>query len=208
MNDRQLFTSELTSAFPAPSAIFDEVYACLEEIEEVAHGECGSSFILINHLLASVPGLATELLVRNNEGQAGRLERFVGAALSAVVETADPNLLSGYIVRSTASTKVLAQLAEAYARFEPSRPYTPEELELFKRTFASKDPTVLMVASSLVRQVGRRSPALAVELICLTDFEVNARAIHDMFIVLKELDDYWVHAFLVASIQEDPGLVV
>jgi len=90
-----------------------------------------------------------------------------------------------------------------------------------------------MVASNLTRQVASRSPALAVELICLADFEVNARATHDMFmwlsgdnaipeadvatkreellrklVVLKELDDYWVRAFLTASIRKDPVLVV
>lgn len=233
LKDRQLLTADVITAFPEPNRLFDELHAALEEITTVAHDRYGSPFLLVNHLLSLVPGLATELLLRNNEGQAGHLDQYVGAALSAVVEAGDSNLVNEYVIRSEGSAKVLAQLAEAYARFEPSRPYTPEEVELFKRIFESKDPTVLMVASNLARQVASRSPALAVELICLADFEVNARATHDMFmwlsggktipeadveskrnellrklVVLKELDDHWVRAFLAASIKKEPLSVV
>ncbi|CAE6958600.1 Helix-turn-helix protein [Ectopseudomonas oleovorans] len=231
--DRQLLTTDLIKAFPEPSHLFDELHASLEEIATVAHDGYGSSFLLVNHLLTSVQGLATELLLRNNEGRAGRLDQHVGAALSAVVEAGDSGLVNDYVARSEGGTKVLAQLAEAYMRFEPTRPYTPQEVELFKRIFGSKDPTVLMFASNLARQVATRSPALAVELICLADFEISARATHDMFmwlsgdkaisevdvtnkrnellrklVVLKELDDYWVRAFLAAAMKKDPVSVV
>lgn len=233
VKNRQLLTADLVAAFPKPSRLIDELHASLEEITTVAHDRYGSPFLLMNQLLASVPGLATELLLRNNEGRAGHLEHYVGAALSAVVEAGDSSLVDDYVIRSEGSPRVLAQLAEAYTRFEPSRPYTTQEVELFKRIFESKDPTVLIVASNLTRQVASRSPALAVELICLADFEVNAGATHDMFmwlsgdntipeadvaakweellrklVVLKELDDYWVRAFLTASIRKNPVLVV
>jgi transcriptional regulator with XRE-family HTH domain len=233
VKNRQLLTADLIAAFPEPSRLLDELHASLEEITTVAHDQYGSLLLLVNHLLASVQGLATELLLRNNEGRAGYLDQCVGAALSAVVEAGDSSLVNEYVIRSEGSARVLAQLAEAYTRFEPSRPYTPQEVELFKRIFESKDPTVLMVASSLTRQVAGRSPALAVELVCLADFEVNARATHDMFmwlsgdkaipeadvaskrnellrklVVLKELDDYWVRLFLTASIKKDPVSVV
>jgi transcriptional regulator with XRE-family HTH domain len=233
VKDRRLLTADLIAAFPEPSRLLDELHDSLEEIATVAHDGYGSSFLLVNHLLASVQGLATELLLRDNEGRAGRLDQYVGAALSAVVEAGDSSLVNEYVIRSKGSAKVLAQLAEAYTRFEPSRPYTPQEVELFKRIFESKDPTVLMVASNLTRQVASRSPALAVELICLADFEVNERATHEMFMwlsggnaipeadvaskrnellrklaVLKELDDYWIREFLAASIKKDPVSVV
>lgn len=233
VKDRELLTTDLIAAFPEPSCLFDELHSSIDEIATVAHDPYGSPFLLVNHLLASANGLATELLRRNNEGRAGRLDQHVGAALSAVVEAGDSDLVNGYVMRSEVSASALAQLADAYMRFEPSRPYTPQEVKLFKRIFESKDPNVLMVASSLARQVARRSPALAVELICLTDFEVNARATHDMFmwlsgdhaipepdieskrnellkklVVIKELDDYWVRGFLTASIQNDPISVV
>jgi transcriptional regulator with XRE-family HTH domain len=233
VKDRQLLTAELITAFPEPKHLFEELHAALEEIATVAHDQYGSPFLLMNHLLTSVTGLATELLLRNSEGRAGRLDQYVGAALSTVVEAGDSSLVNEYVVRSEGSAKVLAQLAEAYTRFELSRSYTPQEIDLFKRIFESKDPTVLMVASNLTRQVASRSPALAVELICLADFEVSARATHDMFmwlsggetipeadvagkrnellrklVVLKELDDHWVHAFLTASIKQDPVSVV
>ena len=187
----------------------------------------------MNHLLVSVPGLATEVLLRDQLHRAGLLEQYVGTALGAVVEAGDSSLVDEYVLRSEGTSKVLAQLAEAYARVEPPRPYTSKEVELFKRIFESKDPTVLMVASHMTRQVAKSSPALAVELICLADFEANPRATHDMFmwlaganaipeaevagkrndllrklVVLKELDDYWMRAFLTASIKKDPVSVV
>lgn len=233
VKDRQLLTTDLVAAFPEPHHLFDELHACLEDIATVTHAGYGSSFILVNHLLASVQGLATELLLRNSEGRAGHLDQYVGAALSAVIEAGDSSLVNDYVLRSEGSSKVLAQLAEAYSRFEPFRPYTPQEVELFKRIFESKDQTVLMVASHMTRQVATRSPALAIELICLADFEANPQATHDMFmwlsgdeaipeaevagkrnellkklVVLQELDDYWVRAFLAASIKKDPGSVV
>lgn len=231
--NRQLLTADLIATFPEPCRLFDELHASLEEIATVAHEHYGSSFIFVNHLIASVEGLATELLLRNNEGRAGRLERFVGAALCEVVKAGDSNLVNAYAIRSKESDIVLAQLAEAYTRLEPSRPYTPQEMELFKRIFASKYSSVMMVASNLTRQVAIRSPALAVELICLADFEVNVRATHDMFlwlsdentipetyvankrdellrklVVLKELDDHWIRAFLAKSIKKEPVAVI
>lgn len=232
VKDRQLLTADLITAFPEPKRLFEELHAALEEIATVAHDRYGSPLLLMNHLLASVTGLASELLLRNNEGRAGRLDQYVGAALSTLVEAGDSCLVNAYVVRSERSDKVLAQLAEAYTRFEPSRPYTPQEVDLFKRIFESKAPTVLMLASNLTRQVASRSPVQAVELICLADFEVNTHATHNMFmwfsggtipeadlagkrnellrklVVLKELDDHWIHAFLTASIKLDPVSVV
>lgn len=229
VKDRQTLTADLAVAFPESSRLLDELQACLEEIATVASDGYGSPFLFLNHLLASVQGLATELLLRNNEGRAGRLAAYVGAALSAVVEAGDSSLVDEYVIRSKGSDKVLSQIAEAYARFESSRPYTPHEIDLFKRIFESKNSGVLGVASGLIRQVASRSPALAVELICLVDFEINERATHDMFmwlsgnnaipeadvlskrnellnklVVLKDLDDHWVRAFLLASIKQDP----
>ena len=230
---RELLTADLIAAFPEPSHLFDELHASMDEIATVPHAPYGVPFPLVNHLLAAAKGLATELLVRDNEGRAGRLDQYVGAALSAVLESGDSYLVNEHIMRSEGSAKALAQLADAYMRFAPSRPYTPQEVTLFRRIFESKDPTVLMVASSLVRQVARRSPALAVELICLTGFEVNARATYNMFmwlcgdhaipeadiaskrnellkklVVIEALDDYGVREFLKASIQKDPISVV
>ncbi len=233
VTNRRLLTADLIAKFPKPSQLIDELRACLDEITTVPRDQYGSPFLLMNHLLASVPGLATELLVRNNEGRAEVLEHYVGAALSAVVEVGDSSLVNEYVIRSEGSPRVLAQLAEAYTRFEPSRSYTAQEVELFKRIFESKDPSVLIVASDLTRQIAGQSPALAVELICLADFEVNTRATHDMFmwlsgdntipeadvaarrddllrklVVLKDLDDYWVREFLTASLRKDPTSVV
>jgi transcriptional regulator with XRE-family HTH domain len=233
VKDCDILKLDLMSAYPESSRLFDELQECLDEIAVFAHEGYGSSFIFINELLTSVKGLATELLLRNNDDRAGRLKQFVGVALSAVVEVGDSSLVNEYVARSEGSSKVLAQLAEAYTRFEPSRPYTPEEIELFKRIFQSQDPSVLSYASHMSRQIAIRSPALALELICMADFEINERATHDMFmwlagnkvipeayveakrnvllsklVVLKKVNDYWVHAFLVMSIKKEPPFVL
>lgn len=233
VKDRQLLTVDLVAAFAEPSPLFDKLQACLAEMAIVGHDGYGSPFIFVNHLLASVPGLATELLLRKRNAQAGRLDRYVGTALSVVVESGDSSLVNEHIARSDGSAEALAQLAEAYSRFVPSRTYTPQEVDLFKRIFVSKDSTVLFFAANLARQIAIRSPALAVELICSADLELNRQATHDMFmwltsgkiipeadlatkrnrllmklVVLKELDDHWVNAFLSASISKDPVSVV
>lgn len=233
VKDRQLLTVDLIVAFPKPSKLFDELETCLEEIAIFGHDGYGSPFLLVNHLLDSVAGFAAEILQRNNGGKAGRLAPYVGKALSVVIEAGDASIVNDYVARSEVSAEVLEQLAEAYSRFKPSRPYTPQEVALFKRIFKSKYPTVLFVASNLAQQVASRSPALAVELICSADFEVNSRATHDMFmwltggksiqeadlaskrrellmklVVLKELDDHWIRAFIAASIKHDPNSVI
>ncbi|WP_235863934.1 helix-turn-helix domain-containing protein [Pseudomonas jessenii] len=232
-SDRVILTTELMAAFPDAGGLFDELNDCLQDIKSVALNGYGSPFLLVNHLLSSVPSLAAELLRRNNEGQVGHLAPNVGKALSVAVEAGYSELVMGYVGRSEGSTEVLAQLAEAYARFESSRSYTPQEVALFRRIFESNDADVLFAASNLARQVAAKNPALAVELICSANFEVNTAATHDMFmliaggtpipkvdidsrrgellsklVVMKALGDYWVQSFLASSIKEDPSAVV
>ncbi|MGQ7863085.1 helix-turn-helix domain-containing protein [Pseudomonas sp. 32A] len=231
--DREVLTTELMAEYPEVGSFFDELHDCLQEIVSIAPKGYGSPSLLVNHLLSFVPGLAIELLCRNNEGRVGQLAPYIGKALSMAVEAGNSDLLVGYVNRSKDSIEVLAQLAEAYAKFEPLRPYTQQEITLFKRIFESKAPSVLLAASSLARRVSVRSPALAVELICLADFEVSSTATQDLFSLisrgnsipngdvisrrgeileklegLKVLDGFWVQDFLASSIQEDPVAVV
>ncbi|URV28335.1 helix-turn-helix domain-containing protein [Burkholderia gladioli] len=231
--DFERLAAELATNHQDAGRLLDDLHDCLRDIATIAPAGYGSPFILMNHLLSNVPNLATELLLRNNQSQAGLLTPYVGHALSVIVESGNLELVQGYVARSVESVEVLAQLADAYARFESSRPYTESEVALFKRIFESKDPTVLRIASNLVHQVAQRSPALAVELVCLVDFEVNLRATHDMFmwiasgntipqgdvdrrrsdlleklVALKTLDDHWLQAFLTTSIQVAPAAVI
>jgi len=71
-----------------------------------------------------------------------------------IIEGADLGLVEEYVASSKSSPEALAQLAEAYARLEASRPYTPKEIVLFRRIFESREPAVLFVASNLARQIG------------------------------------------------------
>lgn len=231
--EHQLLAADLGLRFPMSSELFDELQACLDEMYSVGGEEYGAPFMLVNHLLDSIPSFATEVLIRDVNGQVGLLAPYVGKALSVTIENGATNIVSDYVARSDGSAKVLAQLAEAYTRLESSRPYTVDEVELFKRIFGSTEPMVLSVASNLVRQVGTQNPALAVELICLANFEVNPQAIDHMFscliganpfpkfvvesrrrellqklVPLKEMGDYWIHTFLEKSIQADPAAVV
>lgn len=232
-SDRIVLTTELMAEFPDVGSVFDQLNECLQDIKSVASNGYGSPFLLVNHLLSFVPGLAAELLRRNCEGQVGHLAPYIGKALSVAVEEECSELVMDYVGRSEGSAEVLAQLGEAYARFEPSRSYTPEEVALFRRVFETNDPNVLYVAPNLARQVAARSPALAVELICSAKFEVNTAAVHEMFmliagdtvipkvevdsrrgellsklVLIKTLEDYWVQSFLSSSIKEDPSAVV
>lgn len=232
-SDRIVLTTELMAEFPDVGSVFDQLNECLQDIKSVASNGYGSPFLLVNHLLSFVPGLAAELLRRNSEGQVGHLAPYIGKALSVAVEEECSELVMDYVGRSEGSAEVLAQLGEAYARFEPSRSYTPEEVALFRRVFETNDPNVLYVAPNLARQVAARSPALAVELICSAKFEVNTAAVHEMFmliagdtvipkvevdsrrgellsklVLIKTLEDYWVQSFLSSSIKEDPSAVV
>jgi transcriptional regulator with XRE-family HTH domain len=104
--DRQLLIADLVAALPEPSRLLDELHACLEEMTSVGHDGYGSPFLLVNHLLSSAPSLATELLLRNNESQAGHLAPYVGKALSVVVEAGDSDLVRDYVARSEDSAEV------------------------------------------------------------------------------------------------------
>ncbi|AKZ64654.1 XRE family transcriptional regulator [Herbaspirillum hiltneri N3] len=231
--ERELLTAGLIEKFSDPGSLLIELNHCLESIENIAGKGYGASYILVNHLLDFAPGLATELLLKNKEEKAGQLALYVGKALSIVIENGDSQLLNEYLNRSEGSDEVMAQLAEAYARFSSSRAYTESEIELFRRIFRSSSSRVLFSVAGLARQIAVRNPTLAVELICLTDFSVNLRATHEIFmwlaggdvipksivaqrrselleklIVLDELEDYWVRGFLTAAIKEDPAAVI
>lgn len=231
--ERERLTADLAVAFPKSYEIFDELHSCLNEIHTVAHEGYGAPFLLVNHLLESIPGFATEVLLRNNTGKIGNLAIYVGKALAVAIEKSEAAFVDDYIFRSKNSNEELAQLVEAYARFETSRAYTLEEINLFKRVLQSKDMEVLRYAPNLVRQVGNKYPSLAVELICLMDFEVSSTVVDQMFsylvganpfpktavgskrnvllnklIALNNLNDFWIHSFLESSIAVDPASVV
>jgi len=223
----------LMDRFPAASQLFDELDSCLVDIKEASGGEPSAAHLFINRLLATSPNLAKEVLLRHERGEAGSLATYVGASLSALVQAQDSALVEEYIARSEDSVDAMKHVAEAYARFEPTRGYTAAEIALFRRIFATQDAEVLWMASSVARQVAHRDAALALELICLSDFSVNIRASRDMFMLLagdtqipaavidtkraelllklkslKELDDYWLQAFLATSMKRDPEAVM
>lgn len=230
---KEQLTSELLQKFTTPSELFDELNFCLQEIATTGRGSRGAEHLFVNPLLVQSPRLAKEVLLRNDAGEAGQLSGFAGAALSSIVTAGDSELLAEYVERSESSLEALGQLTEAYLRFEPSRPYTDAEKALFKRAFQSKDTQVLWLAAQLARQVAHSDPSLALELICLADFSALPRATHDMFMLLsgdanipqavvdterskllsklkpmKDLDDYWLQAFLAASMKQDPKAVM
>lgn len=230
---KETLTNDLIQAFPEAAALFDELNTCLEDISTTGHGSHGAEHLFINPLLQAAPKLAREIVLRNDAGDPKQLAGFVGAALGALVSSDDPSLVHDYMIRAEASIEVQKQLAEAYIRFSPARSYTDAEIALFRRLFSSGDAHVLWIAAHLARQVASSDASLALDLICLADFSINTRATHDMFMLLsgdanipaavvdtrrsellqklkplKELDDYWLEAFLVASMKRDPESVM
>lgn len=230
---KEHLTVDLMEKFPAASQLFDELNSCLKDIEQASGGAPSAAHLFINPLLVASPGLSKEVLLRHESGKAGNLTSYVGASLSALVQAQDSALVEEYIAQSEGSLDALKHVAEAYARFEPTRGYTATEIALLRRIFATEDPEVLWMASTIARQVARRDAALALELICLSDLSINIRATRDMFMLLagdtqipaavidtrraelllklkplKKLDDYWLQAFLATSMRRDPEAVM
>ena len=226
--------SELIAAFPEPSKLLDEMESCLADINVIAGQGHGSPFIFMNRLIAKAPGLAKELLTRDVDQVLGKsLTAYVGQALSVAIEAGEGALVQRYVARSESSDTALKQVAEAYIRYTPTRAYTTEEEELFRRIFESKSPDVLFTASHLLRQLSSKSPSLALEFACAMDFRICVPATHDVFMWLhsskeispaeigvrrrellrkleptERLDDYWVVAFLKQSTELDAAAVV
>ncbi|WP_075258774.1 helix-turn-helix domain-containing protein [Herbaspirillum camelliae] len=229
---RRELCTEIMAAFPDVSALYGEIDSCLAEMESLGPGY-GAPFIFVGYLLDASPALATEVLIRNVNGSAGNMEKYVAKALSVVVSAGDPKLVQKYVERSMQSEKELKQLTEAYAGYQPSTPYRPDEIELFERIFASKDESVLFASASLLRQIAVTNPVLAMKLACSADFNLYPHVTHEYFMWiagasvippeivesnrerllqklegLKELEDYWVRAFLAQSVEKNPRAVV
>lgn len=231
--DRARLTQELRNTFPAVSELSELLEMWMAEIASIAGDGYGASFLLVNHLLERVEGFAIDVIERCSASHTSRLANYVGKALSVVIAADETSLVDDFLLRSRNSVPVLRQVSEAYARFESNRTYRPSEIELFKRIFQSKDEVVGRHAASLVQQVAKRSPALAVELVCAVDLEAHPRAIHEMFmwlssektippnelrarrrellkklLPLPKLEDHWVLKFLSSSMREDAPAVV
>lgn len=230
--ERQALVAEIVQEYPGPSALFEVVNSCLDEMNALGRGY-GSPYIFIGHLLEASPTFAEDVVARNFEGNAGHLAPHVGRALGIVIASGAPGAVSKYVQRSQDSVKELSQLAEAYSSYMPKGAYRPDEVELFERIMSSSEESVLLPATFLVRQVALTNPVLAIELICKVDFTVSTRVTHDCLmwvaggqtipqeivsskrarlleklVALKELDDYWVKAFLTSSVKEDPAAVI
>ncbi|SAL80661.1 helix-turn-helix domain-containing protein [Caballeronia zhejiangensis] len=231
--DKRLLAEELRATFSNSHDLLNELDECLLDISKVTRGAHGAPFLFINQLMDSQPELAGELVLRSLERRAGHLSPYVGHALSVILSNGDTSLINDYIASGENSSEALAKVAEAYGTFSTTRPYTLFEINLFKRIFSTTDPQVLFCASRLLRQLAGRSPALALELVCLVDFLVDARAVHDMFmwmaddklipagevnirrpellrklVALDDLDDHWIREFLLSSMKQSPSSVV
>jgi len=232
-NARDAIARELSASLSSPARIIEKLKEALEEIATIAGERHGAPFIFVNHLLATVKGLPEELLKQHLDGQAGRLEPYVGKALGEALASGNSEFLESYLAQSATSAQALAQLAEAYVNFSPSRPYAATEIELFQRIVLSDSQEVQFVVPSLVRQVGHRNPGLALDLICSHPFESSEQPVHDFFmwlssdtilpegelalrrarllqklIDLQSLDDYWISSFLKASLEHEPIAVI
>ncbi|HEJ6518412.1 hypothetical protein [Pseudomonas aeruginosa] len=160
------------------------------------------------------------------------LDNFSGAALAVLMAHQNRHDLIAELLASD-SMRAWEMVSEAYAR-QADDFFTDADLPVLRRIFQSNEPSVLRNAASISRQVARRNPALAVELICTANLIACPSATHDFFMLLAhrstlpagnissvqwrillgalerllELDDHWVIEFLKQAIETVPADVV
>ncbi len=233
-NDLTTLIADLGAAFDAPSKMRDFVERWLREVSEIAGADYGAPHIVVGSLIATVPGLAEEILKHHHSGPTSPLNAYTGTALSVLLRGDAGASREDFYRQVEASPDALRLVAEAYARFEAMTGYSEADLPLLRAIFSSKDPVVLQHAGHVALQVARRDKPLAVDLICSVDLVAAGRASHDLFMWLshgdtipreaigndqwrrllanlepiQELSDHWVREFLKNALRVVPDLVI
>lgn len=232
--DTAALISDLTEDFSDPKALSTYLGNTLDRLEE-AGGADGSHHVLLSRLISTNLGLAQEVVQLQANGAVGTLSSYGGVALGALLnsQTADSRRRVQELVTS-ASAFAAEMVAEAYARFEPKQSYAPADTTVIRAIFEAKDERVLRFAPSLLRNVAKVDPALAVELVCSVDLHAAGRWSREFFLWLgtkdgipaaaisdhhlrrlvsslepiAKLDDHWVWRFLKLATTRVPNAVV
>lgn len=223
--------TDISSEFPDPVGLYDFLAHWLSEVYEIAGRDWGTPQIFINSLLKHRADLAKVVVSRQAETQAP-LSIFAGAALAILMVEHNRHALI-YQVLEEDSVRAWELVSEAYAR-QLEETFTDADIPIVRRIFQSREPSVLHNAASIVREIARRNPALAVELMCTTDLTINPVATHEFFMWLaqrdtiptevitpeqwralleglsqiRELDDHWVLKFLEKAVATVPADVI
>ncbi|QHG22480.1 helix-turn-helix domain-containing protein [Pseudomonas sp. DTU12.1] len=222
---------DLATEFPKGLDLYRFLNHWLCEIDRVTNGGWGSPHVLVSRLLKDRPDVSTVVLAMQSEGDSP-LNNFSGAALAVLMAEQNRYTLMSEILEAD-SARAWEMVSEAYA-LQAENFYADADLPILRRIFCSNEPSVLRNAAAIARQVARRNPALAVELICTTNLVACPPATHEFFMLLAhrgtlaagsissdqfrillvalgqlpELDDHWVVRFLKQAVETVPADVV
>lgn len=223
--------TNLAVEFPNAMDLYKFLDHWLCEIDKATGKGWGNSHIFVSRLLQDRADLAKVVMAMQSDTQSP-LDNFSGAALAVLMAHQNRHDLIAELLASD-SMRAWEMVSEAYAR-QADDFFTDADLPVLRRIFQSNEPSVLRNAASISRQVARRNPALAVELICTANLIACPSATHDFFMLLAhrstlpagnissvqwrillgalerllELDDHWVIEFLKQAIETVPADVV
>lgn len=222
---------ELSSEYPAARDLYAFLDHWLLEIEKITESGWGTPYIFINRLLQNRIDLSKEIMFKQVDTRSP-LDNFAGVALSVLMTDKNRHDLIAKLLE-TNSTHAWELISEAYAH-QSEDFFTDEDIPVLRQILQSKNPIVLRSSASIVRKIAVQNPALAVELICLTDLTICPIATRDFLMwlanrspipteiisadqwrtllrklgSLKELDGHWVDEFLKKAIATVPTEVI
>lgn len=223
--------ADLAAEFPNPVDLYEFLGRWLQEVDEVGGKGGGSPHIFVSRLLLQRADLAKVVMTMQAEAQSP-LNNFSGAALAVLMADQNRHALIAELLEAD-SARAWELVSEAYAR-QADDFFTDADLPVLRRIFQSHESAVLRNATSIARQIARRNPALAVELMCTANLTICPPATHDFFMCLThrgtiptgiissdqwrtllralgqlpELDDHWVGEFLKTAVETVPADVI
>lgn len=223
--------ADLSVEFPDPVRLYEFLTHWLNEVDEIVGRGWGTAQIFINRLMQHRADLAKVVMARQADAQSP-LSNFAGAALAVLMADQNRHLLISELLEAD-SVRAWTLVSEAYAR-QPEDIFTDADIPVVRRIFQSREPAVLHSAATIARQIARRNPALAVELMCIADLTINPVATHEFFMWLahrdtiptevitpeqwrallkglsqmQEFDDHWVLKFLKKAVATVPADVI
>jgi transcriptional regulator with XRE-family HTH domain len=229
--DTARMIEDLTNEYQDAEGLFEFLTHWLKEIKDVGGRGWGTPHIIINRLLESRADLAKLVLARQGDAQSP-LCTFAGAALAVLMANQDRHAQISELLHSD-SARAWELVSEAYSR-QSEGFFTDADMPIVRRIFLSREPAILRNAPSIAREIARRRPALAVELICTVDLGASPVATHEFFMwlahgdiiptevisvqqwqlllqrlaQLQNLDDHWVRRFLGKAVVAVPRYVI
>ncbi|WP_439891201.1 helix-turn-helix domain-containing protein [Ralstonia sp. 25C] len=234
--DMDALCLELSTQFPEPDQLASFLQERLADITRATGAtEHGAAQLFLGRVLESNLSLARYLVQCCVHGESSQLSPYTGRALGALLTGAKKEG-SAFVESLLAQGDAHLPIVAAGYLFAAGgiAPYSALDVRALKLIFSSQEGPVLRCVPHLVRDVARTDKGLAIELITRVDTGCILSYARDFFAWVhddkevpfdlvtddqlremigglrqaKELDDYWVHAFLKKAIQRIPRAVV